>query len=214
MKIYDLSPEINSNMVVYRDKPENIPKLRIIRKIGSTDEKAVANESVIEIYAHTGSHVDAPYHFLEDGNTIDEIGLEKFFGEAVVLDFTSEKDSIRKSGLEKFEKEIKEGIIILLKTKNKIPKTFDFGFTYLEKSGAEYLASKKVKAVALDSLSIERNQPDYGTHKELLSNAIPIFEGLNLSKVKPGKYIFYGFPLRIGKCDGSPIRAVLVDMHS
>ena len=108
-----------------------------------------------------------------------------------------------------FEDVKEKNIIVLLKTKNKPGKTFNYKFTYLEKSGAEYLVSKKVKAVGLDSLSIERNQPDYNTHKILLKNNIPIFEGLYLGKIKQGKYLFYGFPLKI-KADGSPIRAVLI----
>ena len=98
----------------------------------------------------------------------------------------------------------------MLKTKNKPDKKFSFNFTFLEKTGAEYLASKKVKAVGIDSLGVERSQPTHLTHKILLSKNIPIFEGLDLSKVKQGKYLFYGFPLKIKKGDGSPVRAVLI----
>jgi len=204
MKIYDLSPEISEDMAVYKNKSDKKPKLTVTRTL-----KEGANESKLDIYVHTGSHVDAPYHVLENGKTIEKISLDKFMGKAVVLDFTKAEGSITKKN---FLKKIffLTNHIVLLKTKNKNEKTFNFEFTYLEKSGAEYLASKRIKAVGIDSLGIERNQPAHETHKIFARNGIPIFEGLNLSKVKQGRYFFYGLPLKIKKGDGSPIRAVLI----
>ena len=204
MKLYDLSPEISEDMAVYKNNPDKKPKLITVRTL-----KEGANESRLEIDAHTGSHVDAPYHFLEKGRTIEKISLDKFIGKAVVLDFTKVKDCITKNNFK--HKKIQKNDIVLLKTRNKLDKDFDFDFTYLEKSGAEYLASKKIKAVGIDSLGIERSQPGHETHKILLKEGIIIFEGLELSKVKEGKYFFYGFPLKIRKGDASPVRAVLVD---
>ena len=205
MKIYDLSPEIKEGMAVYKDKNENYPVIRVVRTI-----KDLANETRIDIYSHTGSHVDAPYHFLQDGKTIEKISLDKFMGKCLVLDFTKIGHAITRNHLK--NKKIQKNEIVLLKTKDKPEKKFNFNFTYLEKSGAEYLASKKIKAVGLDSLSVERNQPGYDTHKALLKRDIPIFEGLDLSKVKQGNYLFYGFPLKIRKGDASPVRAVLVKL--
>ena len=202
MKIYDLSPEINEKMAVYKNKVETRPKITIVRTL-----KEGTNESKIEMHVHSGSHVDAPYHMLGNGKTIEQINLSKFMGQCVVLDFTSVKDSITKKHLMKSK--INKNDIVLLKTKNKAEKKFNFNFTFLEKTGAEYLASKKVKAVGTDNLGIERSQPNHPTHKLLLSKNIPIFEGLDLSKVKQGRYLFYGFPLKIKKGDGSPVRAVL-----
>lgn len=207
MKIYDLSPEINEEMVVYGDKPENKPRIRVIAMI---KKGGIANESRFDLYAHTGSHVDAPLHFLDDGITIDRLNLNRFMGKAVVLDFTKVKNAITKNILKSSKIKIQRNDIVLLKTRNKPVKTYDYKFVFLEKSGAEYLASKNVKAVGIDSLSIERSQPDYSTHKILLKNNMPIFEGLDLSKVKQGNYLFYGFPLKV-KAEGSPIRAVLVE---
>lgn len=203
MKIYDLSPEISEEMAVYKNKAETRPKITVTRTL-----KQNANESKLEMHVHSGSHVDAPYHMLSNGKTIDKIDLSKFMGQCVVLDFTKAKGSITKKHLSKFK--INKNDIVLLKTKNKPDKKFNFNFTYLEKTGAEYLASKKIKAVGTDNLGIERSQPNHPTHKILLSENIPIFEGLNLSKVKQGKYFFYGFPLKIRKGDGSPVRAILV----
>lgn len=205
MRIYDLSPEISEKMVVYKNRLEKLPKITAIRTI-----KEGANETKIDIYAHTGSHVDAPYHILQNGKTIDRLNLDKFMGRAIVLDFTKVKGAITEKQLKNSKLKIQKNDIVLLKTKNKAEKAFNPGFTYLEKSGAGYLASKKVKAVGIDSLGIERKQPNHETHKEFARKSIPIFEGLDLSKVKQGRYFFYGFPLKIKKGDGSPVRAVLV----
>lgn len=205
MEIHDLSPEISEEMAVYKNNPEKKPKIKATRTI-----QEGSNESRLEIELHSGSHVDAPCHFLQNGATIEKINLDKFMGKALVLDFTAIKNSIKKSDLENSKLKIKEDYIILLKTKNNSEKTFDFEFTYLEKSGAEFLASKKIKAVGIDSLGIERNQPNHETHKILLQAGIPVFEGLDLSRVKQGRYLFYGLPLRIKNGDASPVRAVLV----
>src|SRR3989338_7799721 len=204
MKIYDLSPEISESIVVYKNKLEKKPKLTVTRTL-----KNGANESKIEIGSHTGSHVDAPYHVLQDGKTIERISLDKFMGKCIVVDFTKIKNSITKNHLKKIK--IQKNDIVLLKTKNKAEKSFNFNFVYLDKTGAEFLASKQIKAVGIDALGIERNQPNHETHKILLKNEIIIFEGLDLSKVGQGRYFFHGLPLKIKKGDASPVRAVLLD---
>lgn len=203
MRIYDLSPEIHEKMPVYKDKAEKKPKIKVTRTL-----KEGANESRIEIEAHTGSHVDAPFHFLEGGKTIEKINLEKFMGKAIVLDFTDAKDAITKNDFKKIK--IRKDEIVLMKTKSKPDIEFNPNFTYLEKTGAEFLAAKKIKAVGIDSLGIERSQPSHETHKILLGKGIVIFEGLDLSKIRQGRYYFHGLPLKIRKGDASPVRAVLV----
>ena len=205
MKIYDLSPEISEKMSIYKNRLEKRPKITVTRTI-----KEGANESKLDIYVHTGSHVDAPYHVLQNGKTIEKLGLGKFMGKAVMLDFTKTKNAITKNNFKNLKIKIQKDDIVLLKTKNKAEKTFNPNFIYLEKTGAEYLASKKIKAVGIDNLGIERNQPNHETHKILARKNIPIFEGLDLSKVKQGRYFFYGVPLKIRKGDGSPVRAVLI----
>ena len=97
MKIYDISMEISEEMVVYKDKPEKKPKIFATRTL-----KEGANESRIEMDAHSGSHVDAPFHFFENGKTIDKINLGKFMGNCAVIDFTK----IDKKGV-KIDKVIK-----------------------------------------------------------------------------------------------------------
>ena len=197
--------EISENIAVYKNKPEKKPIINATRTLNDG-----ANESRIEIDSHTGTHVDAPFHVLANGKSIDKIILDKFMGKCAVLDFTKAKDKITKKNFLNSKIKILKDEIVLLKTKNKSSNKFDSGFTYLEKSGAEYLASKKIKAVGIDSLGIERSQPNHETHKILLSRNILIFEGLELSKIKEGKYFFHGLPLKIRNGDASPVRAILI----
>ena len=205
LAIFDISREISEDMVIYKNRTEKKPKISVTRRL-----EEGANESKLDIFAHTGSHVDAPYHVLENGKKIDKMPLDRFMGKAIVVDFTKKKECITRKDLMNSNIKIQKYDIVLLKTKNLLEKDFDFNFTYLEKTGAEYLVSKKIKAVGIDSLGIERNQPNHITHNILAEKNIPIFEGLDLSKVKQGKYFFHGFPLKIKNGDASPVRAVLV----
>ena len=102
------------------------------------------------------------------------------------------------------------GEIVLLKTSNSDDESFNFEFIYLEESGAEYLKNLNVKAVGIDALGIERSQSNHSTHKVLLSEKIPIIEGLRLQDVEEGKYKFVGFPIKIKEVEASLLRAVLI----
>jgi arylformamidase len=226
MKIYDISTVISENMPVYKDKVEKRPKILITRKL-----KDGANESKIEIDSHTGTHADSYFHILAGGKTIENIEPSKFIGTCIVVDFTSIVEKITNRDFnnisysdKKFKKQnaissvnyinelhIQNDDIVLLKTRTKPLKKFDQNFKYLDKSGAKFLAEKGVKCVGIDSLGVERNQPNHETHKILFKKGIPIVEGLELSAISPGRYFFIGLPLKIKNGDASPIRAVLVD---
>ncbi len=219
MKIYDISMEIRKDMPVYKNKEEKKPKIAATRTI-----EQGANESRISIESHTGTHADAYFHMIANGRTIDKIELEKFVGECLVIDFSNKRDKItiddfnelfnnKKTKNDKNAQQIfiKKNDILLLKTRKTPMESFDFNFTYLDKSGAEFLAKRKVKCVGIDNLGIERGQPGHETHKILFKGGIPIVEGLELPKIKQGRYFFVGMPLKIKNGDGSPIRAILVD---
>ena len=205
MKIYDISLEISEGMVVWKNKDSKRPKIEVT----STTRTGNANESRLHLDSHTGTHVDAPFHFLQNGKKINSISTGKFLGECVVVDLTK----IKKRGIEKEDlvnAKVRKNDIVILKTSNEYKKTFDFNFVYLAESGAKFLASKKIKGVGINALGIERSQPSYGTHKSLLGKGIIIFEGLELSEIKPGRYFFVGLPLKVKDADGAPMRAVLV----
>jgi arylformamidase len=223
MKIHDISIEIKEDMAVYKNKKEKRPKLIVTRTFNNG-----ANESKLEIESHTGTHADAFFHMLSNGSTIEKISVDRFIGECIVLDFTETKEkisirdfnkiidnynksNINDSRYNKNKDIIKKRDIVLLKTRNKPLNNFDPDFTYLDKTGAKFLARKKVKCVGIDNLGIERDQPGHETHKILFKKNIPIVEGLELSKIRQGRYFFVGLPLKIKSGDGSPIRAILME---
>ncbi len=203
MKIIDISRTIAEDMVVYKDKQEKRPQIRVSRTLHEG-----ANESVIALDSHTGTHADAFYHMMQHGKKIHEIPLDKFMGQCVVLDMTHVNERITAKDLQKCK--IRKNEIVLLKTKKRLEKSFDYNFTFLEKSGAAYLAKLGVKLVGIDQLGIERAQPGHESHLTLFKKGIPIAEGLELSQVKEGKYLFIGLPLKVKNGDGAPVRAVLV----
>jgi arylformamidase len=210
MKLHDISMTIHNGMPVYKDKPEKKPHIRRTRTLEDG-----ANESSITMDSHTGTHMDAFYHMLNNSKKIHEMPLEKCIGDAVVLDLTKIKGAITEDSLDAALKKTKINIdknsIVLLKTRAKPMRSFDFKFTFLDKSGAVFLSKKGVKAVGIDQLGIERGQPNHETHDILFKRHIPVFEGLELSAIKPGKYFFIGLPLKIKDGDGAPVRAILIE---
>ncbi len=205
MIIIDISWPISESMTGYKDRMSvHFEQLK-------TFSKDQVRSSRITLDSHTGTHIDAPAHFLSDGKTIDQIDRGIIIGECTVLDFMEVTDGVTKSDLEK--KKIKEGDIVLLKTKNSslgLDAAFDKNFIYLEKSGAQYLVEKKIKAVGIDYLGIERNQPDHETHTILMKHEIGIIEGLRLSHVEPQRYFFLCLSLPVVGLEAAPARAILV----
>ncbi len=204
MKIIDISRTISEYMVVYKDKPEKKPQIVKTRSFAEHG----ANESIMNLDSQTGTHADAFYHMIDDGKKIDQISLDKFMGKCIVIDLTKVRNKITDDHLMKYK--ISKNEIILLKTKNHLENKFDFNFTYLDKTGAEFLAKKGVKLVGIDQLGIEREQPMHDTHVILFKKGVPIVEGLDLTKVKEGKYLFIGLPIKIKDSDGAPVRAILI----
>lgn len=203
MEIYDISMMIERDMTVYKNRLEKRPYLEHTRMIQSDG----ANESTLHLNTHTGTHMDAARHMLEDGGTIEEIDLNRCLAPCKVLDLTAVKECITAQALQK--KEIVKGDFVLLKTMNSYHEYFDFRFVFLERSGAEYLRDAGVIGVGIDCLGIERDQTDHGTHKTLLPAGIIILEGLRLRDVEEGSYILSALPLKIRDSDGAPVRAVL-----
>lgn len=168
-------------------------------------------DSVITLGTHTGTHVDAPAHFLRDGKTIDMIPVDHTMGPAKVIDLMTVTDAITADDLKRYE--IAEGDIILLRTANSalgFSDPFDSSFIYLDYSGAQYLADKKIKAVAIDYLGIERGDPEHKTHTTLMNADIVIIEGVRLSHVPAGNYFLVCLPLAIIGLEAAPARAILM----
>lgn len=207
MKILDISWPISSGITGYKNK--GVAEAEFLK----TFEKDNVRESMIRLKSHTGTHVDAPSHFMQDGATIDKTDLHSLVGSARVIDMTNIVDCITKEDLVAVADQIVPGDIVLFKTANSdnYPlDPFDTDFVYLEASGAQYLAGKKVKAVGIDYLGIEHSQPDHPTHIVLMRQEIPIIEGLRLGLVTPGEYFFCCLPLLTVGLEAAPARAILI----
>lgn len=207
MKVIDISWPLSEATTGYKDK--KILKFEPTKNF----EQDGARETTITISSHSGTHVDAPSHFLRDGKTIDQITLDRLVGTCMVLDMTEVQEKITRADLAEFDSQILEGDILLLKTMNSATQAtekFTPHFVYLEHSGAQYLKEKGIRAVGIDYLGIEHSQQGHLTHKECMHNDIVIIEGLRLDHVEPGEYFFCCLPLYAIGLDGAPARAVLI----
>ena len=205
MKYHDISMEISEDMMVYKDRAEKKPKREIM---ASYDEQEI-NESRILMDLHTGTHIDAPFHMIDSGETIETMDISKLIGTATVLDLTDVIDGITKDDLA--EKKIEAGSFVLIKTRNSFSDEFNGDFIYLKEDGAKYLSEIGIRGVGIDALGIERSQPGHETHKTLLGKGIIIIEGLRLSKIDEGEYMMYALPLKIKGGDGAPARVILAE---
>jgi len=201
MKIYDISMMIDENIPVYKNKEEKKPIINTTTNNDST-------ESNISFGMHTGTHMDMPMHFVKNGKTVDTLDLNRVITSCKVIDLTYINESITSEDLKK--KNIEEGDFILFKTKNSFSNVFDFDFVYLSYDGAEFLNEINIIGVSIDSLGIERSQPNHPTHKILLENEIIIIEGLRLKGIEEGVYKLIALPLKLKGVEASPIRAVLI----
>lgn len=160
---------------------------------------------------HTGTHVDVPAHFVQEGRTVETLDLGKFTGEAITLDVSScvPKGVLNLPEFRSLLEKTIEGTIVLLYTgiDTLFGKTeyFQQQFSVSEEV-ANFLVEQKVKGVGIDAPSIDTYP--FATHRILLSHEVPIFEGLtNLGAILGRKVTFFGVPLKLVGCSGSPVRA-------
>ncbi|MFX3673563.1 MAG: cyclase family protein [Paenisporosarcina sp.] len=202
MKIYDISAPIFEGMPVYKNKTEKQPKI-------SRTTNAHVTESRLELDVHSGTHIDAPLHMVNDGETFETIPLEQLVGSVKVLDLTHVDDAITKNDLEKFE--LHEQEFLLFKTKNSGDEGFNPEFVYLKEDGAQYLAELKIRGVGIDALGVERSQPNHPTHKALFGANIIVIEGLRMKEIEAGAYFMVAAPLKLIGTDAAPARVILMD---
>ena len=196
-KVIDISIGISSDMPIYPGDPK--PQIETISSIETDGAKV----SQISFGSHTGTHIDAPSHIFEDGNTVDRIQLDSLVGKALVLDLSNNGKVIRGNEIEvafgQF-KSIQDVTILLLKIGN---------FAYLDESAADWIVANGFTTVGIDNMSVD-DDSQMAVHKHLLGNGINIVECLDLCLVGAGVYGFVCLPLKIIGCDGAPARAVLI----
>jgi len=210
-KIYDISMGIKNGMLAYPGDPGvSLRREKEIGKNAAGQPASSANVSMYCIGSHTGTHVDPPFHFFPDGDTVEALPLDSLIGPAVVVEAPADeigRDFLAGAGLGNAER-------VLFKTKNSAfsqDPIFREDFTHLTPDGAQYLAEQGVKLVGIDYLSIEKfHSKEHAVHKIFLGKGIVILEGLDLSGVEPGEYTFLCLPLKVIGGDGAPARAVLI----
>lgn len=169
------------------------------------------NVGTVKMSLHTGTHADAPFHFLSDGAGIDKIDLQAYIGPARVIDVSGSAQILSAHIEELKQSEVER---ILFKTGSARIDKFSESFTYFTPEAAQALADLKLKLVGIDTPSVDH--PDsqaLDSHKIFASAGIAILENLNLSEVAAGDYELMALPLKFSGMDASPVRAVLLDSN-
>lgn len=205
MQYIDISWPISNDMTTYKNKKDvNI-------KFEKTFHEHGVRESFISMGAHTGTHIDAPAHFLPYGEPADYLSIDQFNGTCCVIDMTHVNEKITVADLSGLKI---EADIVLFKTKNSYLSDcadFDSSFVFIESTAANYLVSNfpNLKAIGIDYLGVERNQPTHLTHSTFFENGVVIIEGLRLAYVEAGIYELLCLPLNIKSTEALPARAIL-----
>jgi arylformamidase len=204
-KIYDVTAPLTADLPVYPGDPPF--RLEPHQQIAAGDPY---NLGRLSLSTQSGTHVDAPYHFLADGAAVDALPLEILMGKARLIELMG-RDRIDRADLEALD--LRDDLRVLLKTRmSGLMRQADFhaDHVYLTEDAATYLAQAGIKLVGVDYLSFEKpGTTEYPAHHALLSAGVVIVEGLDLSEVEAGEYDLVCLPLRIPGADGAPARVVL-----
>lgn len=187
-----------------------------LRQLGKIDEVG-RNTHAITFGSHTGTHMDAPYHFIETGKTIDQMNVKHFCGEITVADFTDVAAGYEVSRADVEKLNITEKMLFAFGWYKKW-KTEEYymSFPYFSGAAIDYMITKGLKFLAMDTPSPDNGsaiamKDDSPNHKKLLKNGVIIVEYLNNTEEVLGnyKYEIFALPLKIAGCDGSPCRVIV-----
>lgn len=210
MKIHDITLSISPTLPVWPGDPAI--KLELLE---SMDQGAHANVSALSISAHTGTHVDAPHHFLNNGRTVETLRLDVLCGPALVIQVADSLDAITAEVLDNAG--IPAGTErLLIRTRNSNlwrdgVRQFVEDFVAIPAGGAEWLVRQGIRLVGVDYLSVAPYERSEATHQILLKAGVIPIEGLDLHTIPPGEYELFCLPLKLEKADGAPARAVLIE---
>jgi arylformamidase len=204
-KIFDVTMTIKEGMISWpSDGPVHVEKVKSM-----TDGDRL-NQSRLDMSAHTGTHIDAPVHFLETGDGIDKVNLDLLMGPVLVVHLSGVEEigayQLKNAGIPAGTQRL------ILKTDNSAllnKSEFEEKFSYLTLDGARYLVDHQVRLVGIDYLSIAQYGMGDGVHQELLREEVVIIEGLDLREVTEGIYHMTALPMKIAGCDGAPARVIL-----
>jgi arylformamidase len=203
--IIDISLPITPEMPIWPGDPR--PELEPV----TTLEIEGVQVSRIVLGTHTGTHLDAPRHFIPGGRTIDLLDLGALVGRCRVIEVVSAEGHLARADLQRFA--LQPGDRLLLKTRNSCQpavQTFTPDFVALEPSAADYLCEQRIRLVGIDGPSVDAwDVSDFLCHKRLLGADVLVVENLVLRDVVPGIYGLIAVPLNLTGADGCPIRALL-----
>lgn len=211
-RYYDISVSVHPSLPVWEGDPP-----LVIRRAASIERGDIANVSRLEIGAHTGTHVDAPVHFVPGRKGVDRLDLDTLIGPAYVVELSDVVCEIHASDFESAHIP-QDTSRLLCKTSNSYlwstsPSSFDPDFVGLSADGAQWLIDHGIALVGVDYLGVERFESvsrGAPIHHALLDKEIIIVEGLDLSDVPEGRYTLLCLPVKLENLDGAPSRAVLL----
>jgi arylformamidase len=209
MKFFDITIPVSNDVPIYEGDPK-----ADVQSFMRLADGAAANVSQLRCGVHTGTHVDAPNHFIEGTRRVEDLDLDKLIGPCRIVEIDHAVDGIALEHL----RGIAGAERVLFKTRNSEfwnnpEKGFRTDFTYLTPEAARILAISGVKLVGIDYLSIEAfGSTDFAAHKALLEKEVVILEGVDLRQVPPGEYDIICLPLKYvgGEGDGAPARTILM----
>ncbi len=208
MTILDISVPISGSMPIFKGDP-----MVNIARTADMSRGDPYTLTRIDLGVHTGTHVDAPLHFVRDGAAIEQLDLNALIGPAYVVDLSRVDGEITARDLDATH--LPGGAErILFKTKNSAlweKPGFQEDFVALAADGARWLVERQVRLVGIDYLSVEvYGSTDFPAHHILLDAGVIILEGVQLKDIAPGVYELLCLPLKIQGAEGAPARAVLI----
>ena len=204
MKIYDIAQEV-FNCAVYPGDPQPIKEVKL-----RISEGAICNLTAFEMCAHNGTHVDAPFHFIDGEETIDKVPLDKFIGYAYVAEHEGDITA------EDAERILKEAKAEKAYGKGERPDAWERilvkGNAVMTKEGAQVFAKAGIKLFGNESQTVGPLDAPMEVHLIMLGAKIVLLEGIRLSDVPTGTYLLNAAPINLGGSDGAPCRAVLISL--
>lgn len=193
MKLYDISQEVFSCAVYPGDpKPE-------YRRICSTASGDVYNLTAFSMCAHNGTHIDAPFHFLPDGKTVEQMALETFVGECYVARHTGDLTG--------------SDAQCILKKADGAARILIAGKATVTEEAAHIFAAAEIRLLGNESQSVGPEDAPMAVHLALLRRGVALLEGIVLTGIREGRYLLNAAPLKLAGADGAPCRAILIDME-
>src|SRR5512135_2363768 len=207
MKFFDVTLTISNDLPTWPGDPAIS-----LKRVADMEAGDSLNLSRLEFGVHSGTHVDAPLHFIQNGKGVDTLNLDILIGMCEIRRVPDEEKVITAQVLESLR--IPFGTIrLLLRTSNsdiwaRGENKFQEDFVAIDQSGAEWIVEHGIRLVGVDYLSVAPFQASFPTHNVLLQAGVIPIEGLNLSQIDPGEYLLYCLPLKLKDADGAPARVI------